>query len=344
MRKVTRLALVLAVVALAAALVGLWRLQASATQAGPATTDQRITIPSGSTLRGALHTLGEAGYIASPRLLELYLRCCGGKGLPAVKAGQYVIVAGSKPLDILQQLEEGRVLLEQLTLVEGWSFTQWRAALATHPSVAHTLAGRTDAEVMAAIGQADVFPEGRFAPDTYRFAAGTSDVELLRLAFDAQRKLLQEAWQGRDEGLPLRDADDALVLASIVEKETGLANERPRIAGVFVNRLRQGMRLQSDPTVIYGIRERYDGNIRRGDLTTDTPYNTYTRTGLPPTAIAMPGRDALWAAVHPEPGDAVFFVATGDGTGGHHFSSTLEEHNRAVQRYLQRLRAAPPGR
>ena len=187
------------------------------------------------------------------------------------------------------------------------------------------------------------FPEGRFAPDTYRFAEETPDREVLTMAHEAQQRLLAKAWEGRDKDLPLSSPEQALTLASIVEKETGLASERARIAGVFMNRLRKGMRLQSDPTVIYGIRDHYDGSIHTRDLRGDTPYNTYTRSGLPPTPIAMPGKEALWAVMHPERTDAVYFVAIGDGTGGHYFSASLAEHNKAVRRYLDRLRRTGEG-
>jgi UPF0755 protein len=342
-RRAASVALILAGALIIAAALGYWQLLRSATVPGPAVTDQRVVIPAGSSLRSALRTLSVQGVLPQPRLFELYLRCCGtsaGGPLPAVQAGQYLIEAGSSPLEVLRQLVEGRVILEQITLVEGWSFAQWRAALAAHTGIVQSLQQAKDAEVMAALGQGRLFPEGRFAPDTYRFAAGTSDLEVLRMAFEAQTRALATAWENREQNLPLNSADEALVLASIVEKETGVATERAQVAGVFVNRLRKGMRLQSDPTVIYGIRERYDGNIRRSDLIADTPYNTYTRTGLPPTPIAMPGRDAINATLHPAAGDALYFVAAGDGSGGHTFSATLEEHNRAVQRYLQRLRNA----
>jgi UPF0755 protein len=326
---------------LCAAAAGYWQLVRAAHEPGPATVDARITLPAGSSLRSALRQLEARGFLGSARLFEIYLRCCGtgtGRSLPAVKAGQYLVVAGSSPREILQQLVEGRVILEQITLVEGWTFAQWRAALAAHAAVGQTLTGQQDAQVMAALGQPGQFPEGRFAPDTYRFAAGTADLEILRVAWQAQQRTLAEAWETRAPDLPLASAEEALVLASIVEKETGQPGERAQVAGVFINRLRRGMRLQSDPTVIYGIRERYDGNIRRSDLIADTPYNTYTRAGLPPTPIAMPGRDAILATLHPAVSDALYFVATGDGSGGHTFSGTLEEHNRAVQRYLRRLR------
>ncbi|MEP7312517.1 MAG: endolytic transglycosylase MltG [Pseudomonadota bacterium] len=315
----------------------------TATTPGPATTEQRVIVAPGSSLRTVLAQLADQGLLTHPRVLELYLRCCHREtpGAPTdIKAGSYRFEPGLAPLAILTQLQQGKVVLEQITIVEGWSFAQMRAAIAAHPDVGQTLKTGSDADVMAAMGVPQLGPEGRFAPDTYRFAAGTPDEQLYRLAFDAQRRNLDEAWQSRQSDLPLENAEQALVLASIVEKETGLASERARVAGVFINRLRQGMRLQSDPTVIYGIRDRYDGDIRNRDLTTDTPYNTYTRAGLPPTPIALPGKDAIWATLHPEQTDAVFFVAIGDGTGGHYFSATLDEHNRAVRRYLDRLKRA----
>ena len=230
------------------------------------------------------------------------------------------------------------MILEQFTIVEGWTFAQMREALAAQQPVQHTLGNLSDAVVMAALGLDDQYPEGLFAPDTYRFAEDTPDREILRLAYEAQQHLLQKAWDARDPDLPLASSYQALTLASIIEKETGLSAERSRIAGVFMNRLRKGMRLQTDPAVIYGIRDHYDGSIHTRDLRTDTPYNTYTRSGLPPTPIALPGREAIWAALHPEQTDALFFVAIGDGTGGHYFSATLAEHDRAVRRYLERLR------
>jgi UPF0755 protein len=332
------------VVVAGAGWAGFSLLRAAATTPGPAVAEQRVDVVPGSGLRVVFAQLQARGLIEHPRRFELYLRCCrpGGRGLPAVKAGRYSIPPGLSPLDVLDRLVQGRVVLEQLTVVEGWTFAQFRAALAAHPEVAQTVAQAGDAEVMARLGQDGLFPEGQFAPDTYRFAAGTPDLQILRMAFDAQQRTLQEAWDSRVPDLPLASKAEALVLASVIEKETGLGSERPRIAAVFVNRLRLGMRLQSDPTVIYGIRDRYDGNIRRRDLTTDTPYNTYTRAGLPPTPIALPGRDAIHASLHPEPSDSLYFVAVGDGSGGHYFSATLDEHNRAVARYLQRLRQEPP--
>lgn len=336
MRRLPRLALVLLLFAAVAAAT-LQQLRSAALATGPASEAQKFTVASGASLRTVLSQLHDQGLLVHPRLFELYLRATRGS-LPSIRKGRYQIAAGLPPLQVLAELEQGKVLLEQFTLVEGWSFTQVRAALARLPFVAHTLDAQDDAGVMAALGQEGLYPEGRFAPDTYRFAEDTTDREILQLAFAAQERLLAQAWESRDPDLPLKSAEDALTLASIVEKETGLPAERARIAGVFVNRLRQGMRLQSDPTVIYGIRDRYDGDIRTRDLRTDTPYNTYTRAGLPPTPIAMPGKDAIRAATHPERTGALYFVAVGDGTGGHYFSATLAEHNQAVQRYLQRLK------
>jgi UPF0755 protein len=314
----------------------LWReLHTVATQPGAATAEQEFEVPQGASLRAVLRTLEQKQLVSSARRLEWYLRYVDPKVLAGsgIQAGRYRILPGHTPLQVLQQLVEGKVVTEQVTIVEGWSYAQMRAQLAKLPDLQQTLAGKSDAELMEALGAPGVFPEGRFAPDTYRYAPGvTTDLQLLRQAFDAQQKNLMEAWESRAPDLPLASPEEALALASIVEKETGLSSERGRVAGVYINRLRTGMRLQSDPTVIYGIRAHYDGNIRKRDLTTDTPYNTYTRPGLPPTPIALPGRDAIVATLNPEKTDALFFVAIGDGTG---------EHNRAVQRYLERLRAKP---
>jgi UPF0755 protein len=323
------------------AVLGYPRLRDAALAAGPAVEEQRVTVAAGSSLRTVFAQLHAQGLLPHPRLFELYLRYVDPdtrQGLPSAKKGRYLFPPGLKPRDILEQLQQGRVILEQFTIVEGWSYAQMRSALAELPVVKHTLVGQTDAELMLALGHPDQDPEGRFAPDTYRFADETTDREILQLAYDAQLRSLQKAWQGRDADLPLASPDQALTLASIVEKETGLGTERSRIAGVFLNRLSKGMRLQSDPTVIYGIRDHYDGNIRTRDLRGDTPYNTYTRSGLPPTPIALPGKDAIWATLHPEKTDALFFVAVGDGSGGHYFSASLAEHDKAVRRYLERLR------
>lgn len=250
---------------------------------------------------------------------------------PRLKAGEYALSPGMTPRILIERIVAGQVIQYPLTVVEGWTFRQLRQALTQHPKLAQTLHGLSDAEIMNRLGRTDEHPEGRFLPDTYHFPAGFTDEAFLRRALTAMDRRLAEVWQRRAPGLPLDNPYQALILASIVEKETGLPAERPEVAGVFVRRLRKGMPLQTDPTVIYGLGEAFDGDLRRQDLTADTPYNTYTRKGLPPTPIALPGAEALNAVVNPASGDALYFVA--DGTGGHVFSRTLDEHNRAVRRY-----------
>jgi UPF0755 protein len=304
---------------------------------GPHAEVVRVHVFPGRSLRSTLHDIAAKGALRSPRTIEWYVRL--HRGSVAAKAGNYDLPAHATPRDILAQLAAGRVVLEQLTVVEGWTFADMRRAMDAHPRIKHTLEAAPAAAIMRAIGHADELPEGRFFPDTYRFADGTADRDIYRLAYDTMARELDAAWATRSPDLPIHTAYQALVLASIVEKETALASERRQIAGVFMTRLRKGMRLQTDPTVIYGLGERYDGDIRRRDLTTDTPYNTYTRAGLPPTPIALPGREALRAAARPDEGGALFFVATGKGDGSHVFSKTLAEHNAAVARYLARLRS-----
>jgi UPF0755 protein len=311
------------------------------TTAGPTQTAVRMEVPAGASVRGVIRLLGDRGILEDPRAVTLYLRSHNLH--PKIKAGTYDIPAAASPAQIFQLFEQGQVVLEQLTVVEGSTFADLRKALEKHPAVTNTLKGKTDAQVMAAIGHANELPEGRFFPDTYRFAARTTDADILKLSYDSMARVLAQAWEEKREGLTVETPYEALTLASIVEKETGLASERPRIAGVFTRRLRTGMRLQSDPTVIYGIGAKYDGDIRTKDLSTDTPYNTYTRAGLPPTPIALPGRESIMAVVRPDETGDIFFVAVGDGTGAHHFSKTLEEHNAAVRQFLARLRKQPQG-
>jgi UPF0755 protein len=334
-------ALLILIVLLGAAVGGayLW-IESDYTAPGPATANLQLDVEPGSSVRAVLTRLAEQGAIRDARRVEIYLRL--HRARPNIKAGRYAIPAHSSPAQIVQLLEQGAVVLEQLTVVEGSTFADLRRALEAHPAVTVTLRGKTNAEVMTAIGHEGEHPEGRFFPDTYRFAARTTDVDLLKLAYSSLKQVLDAAWAQRDAETPLKTPYEALILASVIEKETGLASERPMIAGVFTARLRKGMRLQSDPTVIYGLGEQYDGNIRTRDLSTDTPYNTYTRSGLPPTPIALAGRESVLAAVKPHDTGALFFVATGDGTGAHYFSKTLEEHNEAVRRYLARLRRQRP--
>jgi len=248
-----------------------------------------------------------------------------------IRAGSYEIETGATPRTLLEKMVQGDEALEAVRLIEGWTFRQFRQALARAPHLKQLSAGMTEAELMAAIGAPGQSAEGRFFPDTYLYSRGVSDLTVLKRAHRAMSERLAAVWAERAEDLPLRSPDEALILASIVEKETGIESDRGQIAGVFVNRLRIGMLLQTDPTVIYGLGEAFDGNLRKRDLQQDTPWNTYTRAGLPPTPIAMPGLAALRAAVRPQGTRALYFVARGDGSSA--FSPTLEDHNRAVNRY-----------
>ncbi len=248
-----------------------------------------------------------------------------------IRAGSYEVHAGITPRELLDKMVRGDQTLEQLRLIEGWNFRQLRAALAAAPSLRQTTAGMTEAQIMAALGEPGVPAEGRFFPDTYAYSRGVSDLTVLKRAHGLMRKRLESAWSGRDDGLPLRTPEEALILASIVEKETGAPADRGLVAAVFINRLKMGMPLQTDPTVIYGLGESFDGNLRKIHLQTDTAFNTYTRGGLPPTPIAMPGLASLQAALHPTPSKALYFVARGDGTS--QFSEDLAAHNRAVNKY-----------
>jgi UPF0755 protein len=304
----------------------------------PLVAERSIDVAPGSSIARVATELERAGVLARASDLTWAARLFGRD---TIKTGEYLLTPGLTPRSLLALLESGAVVLHQLTIIEGTRYADLRRVLAEHPAIRVTLQGVSDAEVMARLGAPGLHPEGQFLPDTYRFARGTTDLEFLRRAHLALQRELAAAWTERDAGSPLRDAREALVLASIVEKETGVAHERPAIAGVFVRRLQKGMRLQTDPTVIYGMGERYRGNITKRDLQTDTPYNTYTRNGLPPTPICLPSAAALHAATRPAPGDALYFVATGDG--GHAFSATLEQHNAAVRRYLAVLRARRQG-
>jgi UPF0755 protein len=314
------------------------------TAPGPAAAATRIEVAPGMSLRAVLNELQGAGVMRNARAVAWYLRLSGTT--LKVESGRYEIPAGASPEQILALFAEGKVILESLTVAEGTTFADFLAVLAADAHLTHTLNGKTPAQVMAALGHPGANPEGEFFPDTYRFAAGTSDLAILTRAYEAMQHELAAAWETRSAGLPFDKPYQALILASLVEKEAVLKSERAPIAGVFVNRLKKGMRLQSDPTVVYGLGDDYDGSIHTRDLQSDTPYNTYTRDGLPPTPIALPGRESLRAAVQPEDTGALYFVATGAGDGAHHFSSTLEEHNQAVQAYLTRLRTAqhPPAR
>jgi peptidoglycan lytic transglycosylase G len=329
----------LAAALLVAGLVFWRQLDDSMEQHSHAPDGTRIQVYAGSSLRVILAELARVHALRNPRLVEWYLRL-HHEPLRA-QAGIYELAHGAGTREILEQLRAGRVVLSQVTIVEGWSFAQMRQALDANADLVHEWRPLDEAALMSALGLKGKAAEGRFFPDTYRFAAGTADRHLYELALQRMSERLQQEWAARAQDLPVRTAPDALILASIIEKETGREDERGKVAAVFVNRLRLGMRLQSDPTVIYGLGARYDGNLRRRDLEADGPYNSYTREGLPPTPIALPGAASLHAALHPAAIDALYFVATGNGDGTHQFSATYAEHNLALKRFLQRTGAKP---
>lgn len=291
-----------------------------------------LDVTPGMSLKAVARRLDELGVIDRKFYLLLLARY---RGLDArIQAGEYRLQGSITPEQLLQRLSSGKVVQYSLTLIEGQTFEEMLQRLRDDPVLIHTLDDVPAEAVMTAIGYPGLHPEGRFLPETYYFPRGTSDREFLRRAYLAMETFLQSAWEQRDPDLPFASPYEALILASIVEKETGLAEERPQIAGVFIRRLQAGMRLQSDPTVIYGLGATFDGDIRFADLRSDTPYNTYTRGGLPPTPIAMPGRESILAVLHPQPGEALYFVGRGDGS--HHFSRTLADHNRAVDQYQRK--------
>lgn len=328
-RVVRRLLALIVLVVIALGGAAYWWLHQPLQMTGAGTQALELAIEPGTTPRGVARDVVAAGVNTDARLLYAWFRFSGQDR--AIKAGNYEIPPGTTPIGLLQKLARGEEALRALTLVEGWNWRQVRQALAREEQLRHDAAQLTDEALMTQLGRPGVPPEGRFFPDTYTYAKGSSDIALLRRALHAMDRRLEAAWAQRAADTPLKSADQALILASIVEKETGKASDRGQIAGVFTNRLRVGMLLQTDPTVIYGLGEKFDGNLRRRDLQTDTPWNTYTRAGLPPTPIAMPGKASLLAAVQPDPTRALYFVAKGDGTS--HFSASLEEHNRAVTRY-----------
>jgi UPF0755 protein len=301
-------------------------------------------VPAGARLARVAETLAARGVLARPRALVLYARWKGTAS--AIKAGEYEIEPGATPRDLLDKLVSGQVMLHSLTIVDGWRVQDLLAAMRRNPDVLATLPATSadviSADVLEKLGMPGMNAEGQFLPETYRFAGGTTDLEILRQAHAALTRTLNAAWANRDLGIPLHSIDELLIMASIVEKESGLPQELPKIAGLYLHRLKIGMRLQADPTVIYGLGDSYDGDLHTIDLRTDGPYNTYTRTGLPPTAIALPGAAAIEATAHPENTDALYFVASGRGDGSHVFSATLDQHNAAVAQFLarQRQRAA----
>jgi UPF0755 protein len=293
-----------------------------------------VEIPRGAGFRAAVEQLEKSGVSMRRHEFELLARSMGK--VRHIKAGSYEIAQPVTPIQLLQKLTRGDVTQAEIRLIEGWTFAQFRAALDASPDLRHDTKGMDDAQILERLRVAEKHPEGLFFPDTYLFGKGSSDLAVLRRSYRAMARHLKEEWEARDAKVPYRTPYEALIMASIVEKETGQAGERDLIGGVLVNRLRIGMRLQVDPTVIYGLGTSFDGNLKRGHLTEDGPYNTYTRAGLPPTPIAMPGLASLRSALRPGKTDAMYYVSKNDGSS--HFSRTLEEHNRAVTRYQLRGR------
>ena len=291
-----------------------------------------VEIPRGAGFRTAIEQLEKSGIAIRRYEFELLARAHGK--VRDIKAGSYEILQPVTPLELLQKLTRGDVTQAEVRLLEGWTFAQFRAALDASPHLRHETTGMSDADILARLNVTEMHPEGLFFPDTYLFGKGASDLAVLRRSYGAMARHLKEEWEARDTTVPYRSPYEALIMASIIEKETGQAGERDMIGGVLVNRLRIGMRLQVDPTIIYGLGAAFDGNLKRSHLLEDGPYNTYTRAGLPPTPIAMPGLASLRAAVRPGKTDAMYYVSRNDGSS--HFSRTLEEHNRAVARYQLR--------
>jgi UPF0755 protein len=320
------LAALVGVVAIAIAIWMAWYVTHPITLRG-ASVD--FSIRPGSGLRAAARQAVEQGVDLDIERFVVLGRVMGRAG--SIKAGSYEVFAGITPMALLDKLTAGDVMQSSVVLIEGWTFREFRDALAQNPDLQHDSKDLRDADVMQRIGAPNEFPEGRFFPDTYLFARGSSDIAVLRRAYRTMQRNLAGAWDSRDPGLSLATPYEALILASIVEKETGKATDRALVAGVFVNRLRLGMLLQTDPTVIYGMGARFDGNLRRRDLEQDTPYNSYVRAGLPPTPIAMPGLASIVAATHPAKTEMLYFVSRGDGSS--QFSRNLADHNRAVQKY-----------
>ena len=292
----------------------------------------KVHVRKGTNFKALATDLFERKIITSSKYFTWYAR--SESLAQRIKAGRYAFDKGITPVGLLDKIVAGEVEQFVLTVIEGWTFRQMLTEIHGHPKIEKKLVGLSDKEMMQSLDLPDIHPEGQFMPDTYHFPEGLTDVQFLKRAWKSMHDYLDEQWQQRAEGLPLKSSYEALILASIVEKETGLASERPEIAGVFVRRLKKGMKLQTDPTVIYGMGEEFDGNIRRKDLRKDTEYNTYTRFGLPPTPIALPGKAAIHASLHPADGKSLYFVSKGDGS--HEFSDTLEAHNRAVRRYQLR--------
>lgn len=329
MKRLLATAAVIAVFVAALAAVWFYSFAHSALPLPQAATPFEFIVKPGTSLKGLSRQLTEQGLLPEPQLFWLLGRVTDQA--TGIQAGTYRLESPATPLQLLQKLNSGDVVPISVTFVEGMTFADMRARLKKTESVKITLQDVADADILKRMGATEAHPEGLFFPDTYRFSAGTTDLDILKKSYQAMQKKLAEAWAMRDPDLPYVSPYEALIMASIIEKETGRSEERPLIGSVFINRLKLPMRLQTDPTIIYGMGLKFDGNIRKRDLTADTPYNTYTRDGLPPTPIAMPGWGSLLAAVKPAQSDRLYFVAKGDGS--HYFSRTLVEHNRAVNKY-----------
>ncbi|MFV9615573.1 MAG: endolytic transglycosylase MltG [Gammaproteobacteria bacterium] len=297
------------------------------------TEPETIVFSRGSSIRTLANQLIEKDLLENKKYFLIWGKI--NRQETRLQAGEYVITPGLSLAELLKNMVAGNVVQHDLTLIEGYTFRQILQTIWQNPIITKQLKSLSDEEIMTALGHEGEHPEGRFYPDTYYISRGVSDIELLNRAYDEMARILQEEWQQREEDLPLKSSYEALILASIVEKESAIAEERPLIAGLFINRLRKKMRLQTDPTVIYGIKN-YDGNIRFRDLRKDTPYNTYTRHGLPPTPIALAGREAIHATLHPDKTKYLYFVAYGDGSGKHVFSTNLKDHEKAVDRYQRK--------
>ena len=291
-----------------------------------------FSVEPGSSLKIVANQLADAGVLPDAWSFILLSRLMGVAS--SLKAGDYEITASTSPLELLKRITKGDISQSEIRFIEGWTFSQLRQTLDQHPAVRHDTAGLSNGEIMKLIGAQETAAEGLFFPDTYYFARGSSDATILKRAYHAMQNHLNDAWAGRSANLPLKDPYQALILASIVEKETGRESDRSMVASVFLNRLRLSMMLQTDPTVIYGLGDKFDGNLRKKDLLADQEYNTYTRRGLPPTPIAMPGLPSIQAVLNPARTSALYFVSKGNGES--HFSHSLEEHNRAVSRYQKR--------
>jgi len=326
-KKLFSLSLIVVLLAIAILVIQLLNFQHSQIVVPEAS--QIFMIDPGSNIKAIAEDLTRRKIIEDPWLFILLAKLKDVE--TRVRAGEYRIEAGQTPDDLLETFTTGKSIQYSFTVIEGWSFRQMMKAIATDPILVQTLQGKDDTEIMQVIGHPDQHPEGLFFPDTYRFPKGTTDADFLRRAYDVMQQHLEREWMQRDSDLPLNSSYEALILASIIEKETGAGFERPLIAGVFIQRLKRNMRLQTDPTIIYGLGKGFDGDIRFRDLKKDTPYNTYLYSGLTPTPIALPGLDSIRAALHPAPTRALYFVSKGDGT--HHFSETLQEHNAAVKRF-----------